>query len=225
MSMTPLQQLLELSSAGLCPLPIEEANILSEYALGPELFKLLKFRNGFYAFESALHVFPVSCAANTEMDLERWNAEALWRRDYGNLVEGLLFFAEDIFQDQFCLSASGVVRFKAETGEIVFLAESIEQWADRILKNHRAETAWPFADQWQRQNGPLERGQRLMPKTPFFLGGEYRIENLWAGPAVEGMRFKADLARQTRNLKDGTDIRLQIRNLENPGNPGTRLTK
>ena len=47
-----------------------------------------------------------------------------------------------------------------------------------------------------------------MPKVPFFLGGAYSMENLWAGDAVEGMRFKADLAMQTTNLPDGTQIRI-----------------
>jgi hypothetical protein len=49
-----------------------------------------------------------------------------------------------------------------------------------------------------------------MPKSPFFLGGAYEIENLWAGDAVEGMRFKADVAMQTRNMPDGTQVHLVI---------------
>jgi len=49
-----------------------------------------------------------------------------------------------------------------------------------------------------------------MPKTPFFLGGAYSVGNLWAGDAVEGMRFKADLAAQTKDLPDGASVRLVI---------------
>jgi len=49
-----------------------------------------------------------------------------------------------------------------------------------------------------------------MPKTPFFLGGEYKVENLWAGSALEGMRFKADLAIQTRDLPEGAKVKLGL---------------
>lgn len=41
-----------------------------------------------------------------------------------------------------------------------------------------------------------------MPKTPFFLGGAYSIENFWAGDAVEGM--------QTRSLPAGTRVRITL---------------
>ena len=87
------------------------------------------------------------------------------------MARGLLCFAGDIFQDQFCLSKAGVVRFKAETGETAFVAHSIEKWADVILSDYQFETGWPLAHEWQLTNGPLVPGKRLMPKTPFFLGG------------------------------------------------------
>jgi len=49
-----------------------------------------------------------------------------------------------------------------------------------------------------------------MPKIPFFLGGTYSMENLWCGDAVEGMRVKADLAIQTRNVPDGDQVRIVL---------------
>jgi hypothetical protein len=36
------------------------------------------------------------------------------------------------------------------------------------------------------------------------------LENFWLGDSVEGMRFKADLAMQTRNLPEGTPIKLHL---------------
>ena len=181
-----------------------------EYDLGEELFHMLEQKNGFYAFEYALHVFPLT--ADPETGLEGWNAESLWRSGYEDLAEGLLFFAEDILQDQFCLSKKqgGVHRFDAETGQTTFLAESVEGWAGVILSNYRRETGWPLVHEWQEKNGRLPLGKRLMPKTPFFLGGEYKIENLWAGNPQGGMRFKADLAMQTRNLPEGAQVKLNI---------------
>jgi hypothetical protein len=49
-----------------------------------------------------------------------------------------------------------------------------------------------------------------MPKIPFVMGGEYNIENLWAGDAVQGMRFKGDMALQIRDVPDGGAVKLNI---------------
>lgn len=208
--MTSIEKLLSISSEPLAPCPSVMPMFLKPYILGPELFHMLRQKNGFYAYESALHVFPVT--SDPTVGLESWNAEPLWRSEYQELAKGLLFFAEDILQDQFCLSLkqSGVFRFYAESGQTDCLADSIEGWAERVLSNSRTETAWPLLHDWQEKNGLVPRGQRLLPRIPFFMGGEYAIENLWAGNPLEGMRLKGDLAMQTRNLKTGTKVRLKI---------------
>lgn len=206
--MTRVEKLLEISSDPLGKRPEGPSTLLDPYKLGPELLNMLQGRNGFYTFESSLHVFPLT--SSNAMGLEEWNALSLWRNSYQDLAEGLLFFAEDAFQDQFCLSADAVLRFRAETGERVFLADSIENWAAVLLENYQQESGWPLASKWQAEHGPLQPGRRLMPKIPFLLGGEYSIDNLWAGDSVEGMRFKADIAIQTRDLPDGSTVRLQV---------------
>jgi hypothetical protein len=208
--MTNIEKLLSLSSEALGSKASAFPEMLREFALGTELFRMLEQKNGFYAFEYALHVFPL--ASDPETGLEGWNAESLWRNGYEDLAEGLLFFAEDILQDQFCLSKkqSGVHRFHAETGQTTPMAASVKEWAGVILSNYRTETGWPFVHEWQEKNGRLPPGKRLMPKTPFFLGGEYKIENLWAGNPLEGMRLKADLAMQTRHLREGAKVKLNI---------------
>lgn len=208
--MTSIEKLLALSSEPLAPKPSVFPAFLKAYTLGSELFHLLEQKNGFYAFEFALHVFPLT--SSPQSGLEGWNAESLWRNEYRDLADGLLFFAEDALQDQFCLSIkeSGVFRFRAETGRTALMGDSIEDWAGVILSNDRSETRWPFVHDWQLKNGPLPVGKRLLPKIPFFLGGEYKIENFWAGNPLEGMRLKGDLAVQTRHLPDGAKVKLKI---------------
>jgi hypothetical protein len=208
--MTSVEKLLAISSEPLAQTPPVEHKLLEEYPLGPELLRMLESRNGFYAFDSALHVFPVTPESVNGSTLAEWNSDTLWRNDYGDLTAGLLFFAEDILQDQFCLSSSGVLRFKAETGGTIPMADSLENWAEIILQNYDRETGWKFATAWQAQNGPLPHGNRLMPKIPFLLGGACSMENLWAGNALEGMRFKADLAMQTRSLPNGVPVRIVL---------------
>jgi hypothetical protein len=208
--MTRVEKLLSISSEPLAPTPPANPELVKEYPLGPELLRMLERKNGFYTFESALHVFPLASGPLNGATLAEWNSDSLWRNDYGDLTAGLLFFAENILQDQFCLSASGVLRFNAETGGTKPMANSIEKWAEIILEDYDYETGWTFANSWQAENGPLPPGTRLMPKYPFFLGGTYTMDNLWAGDAVEGMCFKADLATQTRSLPDGTPVRIVL---------------
>jgi hypothetical protein len=207
---TYVEKLVSISSEPLSADPPGPATFLNTDALGSELLRMLERKNGFYVFESALHVFALTANLAPGMSMQEWNAGSLWREGYANLGDGLLFFAEDALQDQFCVSSTGVVRFNAETGERHFIADSIERWAQIIMRDYEHETRWPLLHEWQEQNGRLTPGKRLLPKIPFFLGGEYKLENLWAGDAVEGMRVKADIAMQTRHLPDGSKVKLTV---------------
>ena len=204
--MTRVEKLLSISSGPLSDGPPADRCLLAEYPLGAELLAMLERNN----LESALHVFPLTVAPVNGANLFDWNSESLRRSDYADWTAGLLFFAEDVFQDQFCFGQSGVLRFNAETGGTKSMARSLEEWADLILRDYPVETGWGLAKAWQTEHGAFMPGQRLMPKTPFTLGGDYSLGNLRAGDAVEGMRFKADVAMQIRNVPDGGHVRLVI---------------
>jgi hypothetical protein len=206
-----MEKLLSIGSEPLVSTPPDNSALIKDFPLGSELLSMLQQKNGFYAFESALHVFPLTDDPVNGANLAEWNSPSLWRDDYGDLAQRLLFFAEDVFQDQFCLSSNGVLRFNAETGGTRPVADSLESWADDVVRDYDQVTGWTFANKWQAENGSLPPGKRLMPKIPFFLGGPYEMDNLWAGDAVEGMRFKADIAMQTRNMADGTPVRMVFR--------------
>ncbi|HLJ25432.1 MAG TPA: SMI1/KNR4 family protein [Candidatus Angelobacter sp.] len=215
--MNRIEELLSVGSEALGAQLKKMPKFLEQYALGPELLQMLQQKNGFYAFEHALHVFPSQSDITGVVTFEEWNSDTLWRNAYQGLADNLAFFAEDAFGDQFCLSdkVRGVLRFVAETAETQLVAGSIESWADRILTNYELETGWPFAHQWQAKHGRLAFGQRLQPKIPFIYGGEYDLENLWAGDAVKGMLFKGELAVKVKDLPEGTQVRLQVKEPEN----------
>ena len=206
-----IERLVEIAGAALSDgTPRIPASLLSLVPrLESQLLKLYWARNGFYAFESALHVFPLTSDAGIT-DLEKWNSPALWRAEFGSLADGALFFAEDVFGGQFCVAGGGVQRFSPETGEREEIAASIEEWAALIMSDSGIQTGWPLAHDWQARFGPLAVGQRLVPKIPFVLGGEYTAQNLHAIDAVAAMRFYADIAKQTRNLPDGSQVRLRV---------------
>lgn len=201
MTHDPIARLLEIGSA---PLERQESVALPQGVAGAviaELRALLRQKNGFYSFESALHVFPSGAGAPS---LEGWNV-ASWRRHY-SLPDGVLFFAQDLFGGQFAVMSTGVARFNPETGEVAPHSRTLSDWARRLLGDYNFETGWELAHEWQLQNGPLLPGHRLLPRVPFVLGGEYEPENLLAVAADVAMENWGRLYDQLSGVPEGTEV-------------------
>lgn len=199
-----------LSIAGPSIGPPEADPTLGGTTVHNELAELLSARNGFVAFESALHVFPTGRAVQGEMTLEQWNAIDLWRKHYDHLDGGALFFAEDVFGGQFAIRNDAVELFDPETGEFTTLSTTIEGWAAALLDDPAVLTGYPLAHQWQMEHGRLTTQQRLVPKQPFVLGGEFSLQNLYVVDAAVGMRLRGDIARQLKDLPDGATVRFEV---------------
>lgn len=203
-----LAKLMHVSSASILELTGEQYEVRVPECLLP----LYEKRNGFYAFETALHVFPVGEGRHA-MDLLTWNGSKLWRDKYGDLVrDDWVFFAEDAFGGQFVVTDEGqqIQTFDPETGETEYLANNIEGWSSALLADYQTLTGQPLAHEWQVANGPLTPGKRLLPKTPFVLGGEFAVSNLYASDAVTGMRVRGEIARQIKDMPDGTQVKLNF---------------
>lgn len=163
-------------------------------AQGLALAALLGAKNGFYAFESVLHLFPAR-GAGVHLGVAEWNAADLWRGHYQGMADDYLFFAEDIFGAQFCLHADGVGGFDPETGDFELFAPDLEGWAGQVLGDYEVMTGYPLAHSWQEAHGPL-------PKLPFVTGGDFTLANLYPLDAVKGMCLRAGIAVQIRDLPD-----------------------
>ncbi|GIV13540.1 MAG: hypothetical protein KatS3mg021_1822 [Fimbriimonadales bacterium] len=206
-----LQQLMAIAEPALCSEPPEAPPHLLALAgeTGAEaLLRLLRMKNGFYAFACALHVFP-TCAQQEGFDLIAWNETSLWRGDYGAAAEGFLFFAENLFGDQFALRDNRVWLFDPETGVAEPFADTLAGWASRILQDPEA-VGFATALAWQQAYGDIPPGKRLFCKIPFVLGGTVDLSNLYIGDPIDALRWRADLARQLRGLPPGTPVRLVI---------------
>jgi hypothetical protein len=92
--------------------------------LAQEYADLLRRKNGFFAFESALHLLPASKRAKG-YDVQSWNDSHGWIADYGYAANACLFFAEDVFGEQFALKDEAVQRFDPETARFTPIAESL----------------------------------------------------------------------------------------------------
>lgn len=206
-----IQKLIEISSS-----PIRDSSANQEdlrRSFGEHnaamLMSMLSKKNGFYAFESALHIFP-DRATMSEYGLIEWNAPELWRAEYGHIAESCVFFAEDIFGAQFCLVNDNIYAFEPETGEVELIAPTIEDWAKDLLQDYELRTGYPLAHAWQERHGAIPPKHRLLPITPFFMGGEFDLNNLQLMEAALGMKFRASITKQIRDLPDGTNVKLRV---------------
>ncbi|HEV8583056.1 MAG TPA: SMI1/KNR4 family protein [Thermoanaerobaculia bacterium] len=204
---SPLAKLVQIGSPALLAGPPVLAGDLAVHPGAAALRALLVRKNGFYGFESALHVLPAGRGEGV-MDLATWNAPGLWRDAYGPLADGYLFFAEDVFGVQFAFRGAEVVTFDPETGEAEALARDLAAWAQAILEDYNYLTGHELAHEWQRRHGPLKAGERLLPKIPFVMGGPFALDNLYALDAVKGMRFRGDMAKKIHDLPDGSQVKL-----------------
>lgn len=182
---------------------------LPNYPLVGELINFLNKKNGFYGFESALHVFPFETVGN-DIGVLDWNESGLWIDFYDDLARDAIFFAEDVFGGQFCIKQNGIYSFEPETGSFEYLANDIDEWCKTILEEYSVLTGYPLANAWQNTHGSIPAGYRLVPKIPFVVGGGYEIDNLYLEKSVVAMKARANIALQIRDVPDGGSIKLNL---------------
>ena len=180
-----------------------------------ELIYMLGIKNGFYAFESALHVFPFGFDDSAGIqNLVQWNLPSTWKELFEKGTDALFCFAEDIFGYQFSSFQGRIVRFDPETGETEDLCGTVEEWASLICRDFNLQTGYQIALEWQATKGIIQPGNRLLPIYPFVSDlGTYELTNLYEIDAVKGMRSRADFARQIKLIPDGSRVRIVPKNL------------
>lgn len=209
--MKAIEELLKISSRRLGDdLIVALPDILSTSGrLDQQLGDLLMLRNGFYAFEGALRVFP-SAASAMSRSLEAWNEKMLWRSEYGELLEGKLFFAEDAFGNQFCIDGDSICFLDSESAETRTLATSFDDWASLLMSDYDFQTGYPLMHEWQKKHGRIPNNYRLIPRIPFVLGGDYALDNLTAMDCVEAMRARGNIAGQIYGLPEGAKVEIRL---------------
>jgi hypothetical protein len=205
-----LIRLLEISSKPISSKKLDVNNFFGDNksSIVKELFNLLNIKNGFLAFENALEIY--SFDDSKKINLRNWNSFDLWKKDFKDVIPlDTIFFGQDIFGNQFGISNDKVIWFNTESTEIEIIANSLEDWAKILLNDYNYYTGYPFAKEWQEKNGDLEIGNRLLPKLPFILGGEYKIENFYKIDMLKGIKFCAYLASQLKEYPDGSTIKIK----------------
>lgn len=178
-------------------------------SIGASICEVQAQKNGFFCFESNLRFFP-STTVEFSWGISDWNSSSLWKAAYRGIASELFCFAEDVFGRQFVVNGEKISVFDPGTGDLEAVASSLEEWASIMLLDFRQLTGHPLARQWQAVHGPLHPRDRLIPKRPFVLGGEFSIENLAALDSVRVMKSLGNLASQIHDLPDGAKFQFKI---------------
>ncbi|KAH8168285.1 hypothetical protein LIA77_12014 [Sarocladium implicatum] len=175
-----------------------------------ELADMLHRKNGFFAFNGGVQVFAAGPGSLCpELELQTWNELRTWKHAYEGLADHVFCFGQDIFGVQFAIiDNKQVVTFDPETAEIELIGNTIESWAEWLLADPDFHGAASFAYDFQKARGALELSQRLVPVMPFICGGSFDHSNLEVVDAIQAMHIRADIAVQTKNLPDGTDVEI-----------------
>jgi hypothetical protein len=127
--------------------------------------KLLRRWNGFYALGGLLHVLG-ACVAPPNHSLREWNDPAGWRSAWGLRADGLAFFAQDAFGDQFAYRGGKVVRFRVATGTVDPLHATLREWIEAVLLEPDYVLPRKLFESCVQLHGPLPRGGHFAPVGP-----------------------------------------------------------
>lgn len=172
---------------------------------------ILESENGGFFLEQSLHIYGFSdLMAFHSIEINNFLIKSI----YAEISEKLLVFGQDIFGNQFAFDQSednSIIFFNIETGEREFISPTFKQWIKDILTpDYNHYTGVNIAKKW-RQEHSLFWNERLVPKIPFVIGGEYDIVNLYASEYPKYVETNANIAKQIFNLPDGTNIKLTIK--------------
>src|SRR5206468_694427 len=138
---------------------------------------LLSLHNGLTAFDGGLRVFGTK--PGKLPTLQDWNEPKGWRSAYKELVkETLIFFAEDVFSNQFAFDGGSVVYFDAENGRATAFAKSFSEWLSIILEDPVDTLQLVLYKSWRDKGGRLEPSEHLCPAYPFIVKADPPLKEL-----------------------------------------------
>lgn len=214
-----IDRFVELRDPRFDPPPLRGA--IAEEVLGPSgrlltpHRRLLERANGGYLHLGALHLFG-ACEGPPWHSLRAWNAPDGWRATYGDLTDGLIFFAEDAFGDQFAYTGRGgeVVSFEAELGRVVPAAASFTDWLEEMIERPRGVLPVDVTEAQEVDHKHLRPGSQLFAYPPLCTVESRHDVSIGHVDAIEAMCFRGQLARQLRAAPPGARVRIEIEGVD-----------
>jgi len=165
--------------------------------------------NGGFFFGQSLQLYSLT---QEEAFRNILNVNSVLQTEFNFLFDGLFSFAQDIFGNQFAFNIDNghIVLFNIETGTKEILAKGFKEWLNILVEDLEYYTGMSYEKEWK-QNYSIALNERLQPKIPFVIGGNYSIDNFYANSYPAYLLYNADISKQVFHLKDGEKVQLKIR--------------
>lgn len=162
-----------------------------------------------YFYDQALNIYGYSKIRNF-MNIDMINN--IIKEEYGDIFQGLVAFGQDVFGSQFCFNVSDgkIILFDSESGDRKVIASDFTNWIDELSADPEYYTGINVLNEWSSLNKKILFRERLCPKKPFIMGGEFAAENLYASTFPDYIKAYANIAKQVYNLPNGTKAKIII---------------
>lgn len=170
---------------------------------------VIESQNGGFFYKQSLHIYSYSHNRDFN-DIELVNG--LLKQEYGEMIAGLEAFGQDLFGNQFCfdIPSKKIVFFNTETGKRETIASDFTDWLSVLYRHFDYYIGLTLLKEWH-SNNRLAFNQRLCPVIPFVAGGEFKINNLFAGIFPDFIETYISIARQVYHFPEGTTVKIEIK--------------
>jgi len=174
-----------------------------------------KFFNGGLFLEGALMLYSYGV---TDGYAQISEVNKSLNEEFGSLFGNLFAFGQDVFGNQFCFESdtTNVIFFSIEDGDRKEMCIDFKGWLTIMENDSDYYTGYPYLCRWKKHY-PFGDGERLCPKIPFIIGGEYEIENFYACNFPSYISANSAIAKQIFDMPDGQEIKLKIIPPSHPG--------
>lgn len=188
---------------------VDNTDKLIRYINDADFTSFFKDSGDGYYFDRSLHFY--GCTNKNKFHDYEFRTNLI-NRFYGEILEedSLISFGEDVFGNQFVFYSKGIGLFMLETAEIEYISANFRSFLEKVfIVDRDYYSGESLVKQLIKNERKLDFHERLNPKIPFVLGGEFKLDNLYRMTYKEITEYNSSIAIQIKNLPDGEEIQIK----------------
>ncbi|HYG39070.1 MAG TPA: hypothetical protein VD908_10635 [Cytophagales bacterium] len=178
-------------------------------ALPSDLKVFIKEANGLIAFKGGLHIRGCCKEPLWHSINEVWTGKSAFWKNYPDILDIDVPFAQDCMGDQFLIRGSKVIKLNCENGEVTELQMQLWNFFEEIEKDPILFLGMHPLIQFEMEGGKLEPGNLLSAYPPFCINqtGEVTLKEM---PVLERLNSLSLLSKKMRGMQDGDDVQFIV---------------
>lgn len=187
--------------------PVDDHGILNR--LPDDIAEELRKVNSYIDATRGFHLRGACLSPPWHSIRAAWEGELALHTLFPNLHEEDVPLAEDCFGDQYLLRDGFAIRLLAETGDVEEMSISWVEFLMNVDSNAVKYLRLGLLRQFEIENPPLAPGFALSVYPPF-VANEYHNPSMRAISTLELRTWRADFAKQIKDIPDGQQIKILI---------------